>query len=90
MVSIQNGSFVPVPFSTMINPETGKTRVRRVDVGSLRYAIARRFMVRLTGEELRDPRQLARLAEAAGVSSEEFAKEFGYLADLDPTVAARA
>jgi ATP-dependent phosphofructokinase / diphosphate-dependent phosphofructokinase len=83
MVSIQNGSFVAIPFSTMINPATGKTRVRRVDVTSLRYVIARRYMVRPTAEELRDPHRLARLAEAAGVSLEEFSKEFGYLANLE-------
>lgn len=84
MVSVQNGSFVPVPFSTMLNPETGKTRVRRVDVQSMHYAIARRYMVRLRADEMRDPRQLSRLAEAAGVSSDDFFKEFGYLGDLEP------
>jgi 6-phosphofructokinase 1 len=84
MVSVQNGSFVPVPFSTMINPETGKTRVRRVDVKSMRYGIARRYMVRLRADEMSDPRQLSRLAEAAGVSSDDFFKEFGYLGDLEP------
>ena len=83
MVSVQNGQFVPVPFSTMINPETGKTRVRRVDVTSLRYAIARRYMVRATREELANPHQLSRLAEAAGVSSETFTAEFGYLGALE-------
>jgi 6-phosphofructokinase 1 len=84
MVSVQNGQFVPVPFATMINPETGKTRVRRVDPQSLRYAIARRYMVRVTAEELANPRQLSRLAEAAGLSPEEFFKEFGYLGGLEP------
>jgi 6-phosphofructokinase 1 len=84
MISVQNGVFVPVPFETMINPETGRTRVRRVDVRSMRYWIARRYMVRLRREDLEDPHQLSRLAATAGISPDEFRDEFGYLADLEP------
>ena len=34
MVSMQGGRFVPIPFETMIDPDTGRTRVRSVDVTS--------------------------------------------------------
>jgi 6-phosphofructokinase 1 len=84
MISVQNGTFVPVPFSAMLNPETGRTRVRRVDVNSLRYWIARRYMVRLRRDDLADPHQLSRLAATAGISPDEFKQEFGYIADLEP------
>src|SRR5260370_41426575 len=47
MISIQGGHFVPIPFDQMIDGETGRTRVRLVDVRSTRYAIARRYMIRL-------------------------------------------
>ena len=33
MISMQGGQLVPIPFDSMINPETGRTRVRSVDVG---------------------------------------------------------
>jgi len=46
MISLQGGQFVPVPFATLIDPATGKTRVRTVDIHSTRYAIARRYMLR--------------------------------------------
>jgi 6-phosphofructokinase 1 len=84
MISVQNGAFVPVPFETMINPETGRTRVRRVDVQALRYWIARRYMVRLRRDDLDDPHQLSRLAATAGISPDEFREQFGYLAELEP------
>src|SRR6187401_366453 len=42
MVSMQGGHFIPIPFSEMIDSQTGRTRVRRVNINSTRYAIARR------------------------------------------------
>src|SRR5207249_9549296 len=39
MISIQGGRFVPIPFSDMIDAQTGRTRIRLVDVASTRYAI---------------------------------------------------
>jgi 6-phosphofructokinase len=79
MISIQGGQFVPVPFSTMIDPETGRTRVRAVDVSSTRYAIARRYMIRLRKEDFDDPHDLAKLAAIAHCSIDEFHERFGYL-----------
>jgi 6-phosphofructokinase 1 len=84
MISVQNGEFVPVPFSRMINPETGRTRVRRVDVTSDRYAIARRYMIRLRRDDISDPHQLSRLGATTGLSPDEFREQFGYLGDFEP------
>ena len=72
MISIQGGRFVPIPFDTMIDPETGRTRVRSVDVTSTRYAIARRYMIRLKREDFEDPHDLAKLAATAHLSVDEF------------------
>ena len=79
MISIQGGRFVPIPFDTMIDPETGRTRVRSVDVTSTRYAIARRYMIRLKREDFDDPHDLAKLAATAHLGVEEFRDRFGYL-----------
>src|SRR3954471_9062489 len=79
MISLQGGHFVPVPFATMIDPETGRTRVRSVDIESTRYAIARRYMIRLRKEDFDDPHDLAKLAAIAHCSIEEFRERFGYL-----------
>jgi ATP-dependent phosphofructokinase / diphosphate-dependent phosphofructokinase len=86
MVSMQGGRFVPVPFDTMIDPETGRTRVRSVDVTSTRYAIARRYMLRLSRADFEDPQLLAKLASNAHLSSDEFKKQFGYLTEVGAAV----
>ena len=62
MISLQGGQFVPVPFAQMIDPKTGRTRVRLVDINSTRYAIARRYMIRLRKDDFDTPEELARLA----------------------------
>jgi 6-phosphofructokinase len=79
MISLQGGHFVPVPFATMIDPETGRTRVRSVDIESTRYAIARRYMIRLRKEDFDDPHDLAKLAAIAHCSIDDFRERFGYL-----------
>jgi len=79
MVSMQGGQFVPIPFESLIDQETGRTRVRAVDVTSTRYAIARRYMLRLSGQDFEDRHDLAKLASIAHLSIEEFQKRFGYL-----------
>src|SRR3989449_7736634 len=42
MISLQAGRFVPIPFTEMIDPATGRARTRRGDITSTRYALARR------------------------------------------------
>ncbi len=79
MISMQGGHFVPIPFTEMIDPKTGRTRVRLVDIHSTRYAIARRYMIRLRRDDFDDPHELAKLAATAGMSLQEFRQEFEYL-----------
>ena len=60
MVSIQDGRFAPIPFKEMLDPVTGRARVRMVDTGSQSYQIARQYMIRLEDEDLKDPERLGR------------------------------
>ncbi len=84
VVSLQGGRFVPVPFSQMLDPATGRTRVRLVDIESSRYQIARRYMIRLRRDDFADPVIRARLAEVAGLAPAEFARQFAYLVEREP------
>ena len=84
MISIQGGHFVPIPFSTLEEGATGRARVRLVDINSARYAIARRYMIRLRRDDFSDPHELAKLAAAANLSEEEFRKEFESLVGSEP------
>jgi 6-phosphofructokinase 1 len=84
MITMQAGHFVPVPFMKMIDPGTGRTRVRLVDIHSTRYAIARRYMIRLRRDDFEDPHELAKFAATVGMSLQDFRKEFEYLIELEP------
>jgi 6-phosphofructokinase 1 len=84
MISMQGGQFVPVPFSAMLDPQTGRTRVRLVDIRSTRYAIARRYMIRLRRDDFEDPHELARFAATAHLSLEAFCQQFEYLVKDEP------
>jgi ATP-dependent phosphofructokinase / diphosphate-dependent phosphofructokinase len=84
MISMQGGHFVPIPFSEMIDATTGRTKVRMVDIGSTRYAIARRYMIRLRRDDLDDPHEVARLATTAHLSEQDFRDQFAYLVAHEP------
>ena len=83
MVSIQNGRFIPIPFGEILDPATGRTRVRMVDIESESYAIARRYMIRLSQDDLSHPQELVRLATTAGLASDDFRQRFEYLTGED-------
>jgi len=84
MISMQGGHFVPVPFSEMSDGETGRTRVRLVDIASTRYAIARRYMIRLRRDDFEDPHELAKLAATARIPLEAFRAQFEHLIAHEP------
>ena len=77
MISRQDGAIVPIPFEDLRDPVTGRTRVRFVDVESLSYQVARKYMIRLTPADLENPDQAETLAEAGGTSVEELRARFG-------------
>jgi 6-phosphofructokinase 1 len=84
MISMQGGHFVPIPFSKMLDPATGRTRVRLTDVTSTGYAIARRYMIRLRRDDFEDSRKLARLAATVKLTPEAFRNEFQSLVANEP------
>lgn len=79
MVSIQNGRSTPIPFAKILDPATGRTRVRMVDVKSESYQIARRFMIRLSPEDFSNRHEVARIAATVPMSPEAFRARFEYL-----------
>jgi 6-phosphofructokinase 1 len=84
MISMQGGSFVPIPLSSLLDPVSGRAKVRLVDIGSTRYGIARRYMLRLRRDDFEDPHELARFAATVGLTLEEFRREFEYLVEAEP------
>jgi 6-phosphofructokinase 1 len=84
MISMQGGHFVPIPFSSLIDSDTGRARIRLVDIHSTRYAIARRYMIRLRRNDFEDSHELAKFAATVGVSIDEFRRQFEYLVGYEP------
>ena len=84
MVSLEGGHFRPVPFPELLDPKTGRAKIRVVDVNSTRYRIARRYMIRLRRDDFEDPHELAKFAATCGLSLEEFQREFGSLIESEP------
>jgi 6-phosphofructokinase 1 len=76
MVSIQNGRFTPISFKQMVDPVSGRAKVRMVDITAQSYQIARQYMIRLSDEDLKDPVALGRYATIAGLSPEAFQARF--------------
>ena len=79
MVTLVNGHFQPMAFEDMLDPSTGRTRVRLVDTRSEQYRIARSYMVRLGRQDFEDAEALERMASMVHLTSAEFRSRFGYL-----------
>jgi hypothetical protein len=60
----------------MVDPVSGRAKVRMVDITAQSYQIARQYMIRLSGEDFEDPVALGRCAALAGLSPEAFRSRF--------------
>jgi 6-phosphofructokinase 1 len=83
LISVQQGSFKPVPFNEIMDPATGRMRIRMVDVDSDRYRIAYAYMLRLKRQDFDDPAELAKLAFAANTTPDRLREELGYLVERE-------
>jgi len=84
MISMLAGQFEAIPFDRLLDRETGRAKVRMVDIHSTRYSIARRYMIRIRRDDFDDPRELAKFAATAGLSVQEFRAQFEYLIENEP------
>jgi 6-phosphofructokinase 1 len=82
MVTVQGGRFVPIPFDDLVEPESGKTKVRLVDVSSEGFRVARAYMIRLEAEDFAHSAWVDRLADAAHLTPGEFRRRFEYLGSM--------
>ncbi|MDJ0852039.1 MAG: 6-phosphofructokinase [Myxococcota bacterium] len=71
LITRQSGKIVPVPFSEIIDPITGRSRTRTVDTTSVSYITAYHLQERVFRRDLEDPETTAAIAKAANLSPEE-------------------
>jgi len=79
LITRQAGRIVPVPFAEILDPKTGKARVRGVDVASDHYRNALALQERVLAEDLADSARLAAIAAAAKLSPEEARERYAPL-----------
>jgi 6-phosphofructokinase 1 len=80
MITLDEGRLRPVSFVEMVDPATGKTKVRLVDIRAEAYEVGRKYMIRLEKGDF-EPGSIELLARKAGMSIPDFMKRFSYLAD---------
>lgn len=78
MITIYEGRLNSVPFADMFNPDTGRIKVRTVDITSEPYEVGRKYMIRLEKVDF-NPNNIKRLARAANMTPLVFKERFGYL-----------
>ena len=84
LITVQNTGPEPVPYDQLMDPQTGRTEVRTVNLDSFSFRSASNFMVRLEAEDLSDPQAVAKLAAVTNLSADEFVQRFGYLVGAAP------
>jgi 6-phosphofructokinase 1 len=84
IISFVDGKMVPLEFEKMIDPQTNRMQVRRVNVDGEAYECACHYMIRLERSDFEDARQLAELAKVVSMTPGQFSERFGYLVGLKP------
>ena len=79
LVALSGGRVAPVNLADLLDPATGRIRVRLVDVTTESYEVARKYMIRLEPDDLIEPR-LSHLCVQTSLSPENFASRFGPVA----------
>ena len=79
VATIQGGRLVPIPFRDLLDPATGKIRVRYADIHSEAYRTLHAYMIRLKREDFEQSERREALARAARMTEPEFVRRFGYV-----------
>jgi 6-phosphofructokinase len=80
LITRQDENIVPIPFSELMDAKTGKTRVRDVDPATHWFKAARALQTRVESGDLADPKRLAAIAKAAGLSPDEAKQRYAPIA----------
>ncbi len=79
LITRQSGVIVPIPFAEIVDPKTGRARIRHVDTSSDSYRNALALQERITAEDLADDAMLARIAKASNLGPDEARRRYSPL-----------
>jgi 6-phosphofructokinase len=83
-ITLQKNQAVPIPSERMMDPATGRTEVRLVNLDSFAYQSAHKFMIRLKPQHAQDQPLLERMAKQAHLAPDAFKARYGYLIGIAP------
>jgi len=75
LIAITGGRVTPVNLDELIDPATGRVRVRLVDTSTESYRVARSYMIRLEPDDLEEP-TLSQLSVHTNLTAEAFRARF--------------
>ncbi len=75
LIAIAGGRVTPVNFAQLVDPASGRIRVRLVDVSTESYEVARSYMTRLEPQDFEEP-TLTQLAACSNLSAAAFKVRF--------------
>ena len=75
LIAITGGRVTPVNLDELIDPATGRVRVRMVDTSTESYRVARSYMIRLEPDDLEEPR-LSQLSVHTNMTPAAFRARF--------------
>jgi 6-phosphofructokinase 1 len=79
MIAFVEGKILPIPFNELVDPKTGKTRIRVIDTQADYFQHALSLMDRVAQADFMRQDSLERLANAAQLTVERFIERYGYL-----------
>jgi ATP-dependent phosphofructokinase / diphosphate-dependent phosphofructokinase len=81
MIAQYEGNIVSIPFVEMIDSQ-GNIKIRRVQIDSEVYQVARNYMIRVEKTDFEEGR-LKQLAKVTNLGPQEFKARFSYIVDAD-------
>jgi 6-phosphofructokinase 1 len=75
LIAITGGRVTPVNLDELIDPETGRVRIRMVDTSTESYRVARSYMIRLEPDDLEEP-TLSQLSVHSNLTPDAFRARF--------------
>ncbi len=75
LIALSGGHVVPVNLADLQDPQTGRVRVRMVDVTTESYEVARKYMIRLEPTDFVEPK-LSQLAAHTSLNAAQFRDAF--------------
>ena len=75
-VTLEDAHVNVLPFEALLDPDTGRTTIRLVDIDSTHYRVARDYMIRLERSDFDDGEKVAQLAAATKLPADEFREKF--------------